>query len=174
MMAADRGRTAASDHLHLDNRTPRLRRGYRGRQGIQALTAAIDGCLSHCLSQREANCHLTNGTNHRETGQATQSGCGGLSTGTDHPISANDNCASAGQAQSSRPVIYPLTSTTANKMASLTELISQLIAEVDTTLATFKDLRDRLPDSEWDRMCDHELLGPLLDSLSDLEYTVDP
>lgn len=59
-------------------------------------------------------------------------------------------------------------------MASLTELISQLIAEVDTTLATFKDLRDRLPDSEWDRMCDHELLGPLLDSLSDLEYTVDP
>lgn len=59
-------------------------------------------------------------------------------------------------------------------MASLTELISQLIAEVDTTLTTFKDLRDRLPDTEWDRMCDHELLGPLLDSLTDLEYTVDP
>jgi hypothetical protein len=59
-------------------------------------------------------------------------------------------------------------------MASLTELISTLIEQVDTTLDVFQQLRDRLPDEEWERMCDHELLGPLLDSLSDLEYTVDP
>jgi hypothetical protein len=59
-------------------------------------------------------------------------------------------------------------------MASLTELISTLIEQVDTTLDVFQQLRDRLPNDEWERMCDHELLGPLLDSLSDLEYTVDP
>ncbi len=59
-------------------------------------------------------------------------------------------------------------------MSSLTELISTLIEQVDTTLDVFQQLRDRLPNDEWDRMCDHKLLGPLLDSLSDLEYTVDP
>ena len=58
-------------------------------------------------------------------------------------------------------------------MSSLTSLISKLITEVENSLETFKSLRDCLPDDEWERMCDHELLGPLLDSLSDLEYTVD-
>jgi hypothetical protein len=58
-------------------------------------------------------------------------------------------------------------------MSSLIELISTLIEQVDTTLEVFNTLRDRLPDDEWSRMCDHELLGPLLDSLSLLENTVD-
>ncbi len=58
-------------------------------------------------------------------------------------------------------------------MSSLTTLITQLITEVENSLETFKALRSCLPDDEWERMCDHELLGPLLDSLSDLEYTVD-
>lgn len=57
---------------------------------------------------------------------------------------------------------------------SLTKLLSNLIEEVETTLSLYKQLRDSLPNDEWERMCDHELLGPLLDSLSDLEYTVDP
>jgi hypothetical protein len=58
-------------------------------------------------------------------------------------------------------------------MSNLTSLITKLITEVENSLETFKTLRDSLPDDEWERMCDHELLGPLLDSLSDLEYTAD-
>ena len=58
-------------------------------------------------------------------------------------------------------------------MASLTELISDLIEQVDTTINTYKHLRGSLNFEDWDRMCDHELLGPLLDSLSDLEFTID-
>lgn len=57
-------------------------------------------------------------------------------------------------------------------MSSLTALIGQLITEVEDALSTFDSLRERLPNDEWERMCDHELLGPLLDSLSDLEHTV--
>jgi len=59
-------------------------------------------------------------------------------------------------------------------MANLTEMISDLIENVDTTLETFRHLRDSLDLEDWGQMCDHELLGPLLDALSDLEYTVDP
>jgi predicted deacetylase len=51
---------------------------------------------------------------------------------------------------------------------------SNLLEEVGTTLSLFIAMRDQMSDDEWNTLNDHPLLSPLLDSLSDLEYTVGP
>jgi hypothetical protein len=51
---------------------------------------------------------------------------------------------------------------------------SNLLEEVGTTLSLFIAMRDQMSDDEWDTLNNHPLLSPLLDSLSDLEYTVGP
>lgn len=51
---------------------------------------------------------------------------------------------------------------------------SNLLEEVGITLSLFIAMRDQMSDDEWNTLNDHPLLSPLLDSLSDLEYTVGP
>lgn len=47
-----------------------------------------------------------------------------------------------------------------------------LTENLTTTMQAFQELRDKTDQDEWDQLCDHPLVGPLLDSLSDLEYTL--
>ena len=56
-------------------------------------------------------------------------------------------------------------------MSALTTL-SNLAENIETTMSLFSDMRDKMADEEWERLCDHPLIGPVLDSLSDLEYTL--
>lgn len=49
---------------------------------------------------------------------------------------------------------------------------TQLLENVETTVSLFMAMRDQMSDDEWDTLNNHLLLSPLLDSLSDLEYTV--
>lgn len=57
-------------------------------------------------------------------------------------------------------------------MPAQLDAFSTLLDQVGSSLGLFQKMRDELPDREWEAMCDHPLIGPLLDSLSDLEYTL--
>jgi hypothetical protein len=49
---------------------------------------------------------------------------------------------------------------------------AELLENVETTVSLFIAMRDQMSDDEWDTLNNHPLLSPLLDSLSDIEYTV--
>lgn len=49
---------------------------------------------------------------------------------------------------------------------------AELLENIETTVSLFMAMRDQMSDDEWDKLNNHALLSPLLDSLSDLEYTV--
>jgi hypothetical protein len=52
------------------------------------------------------------------------------------------------------------------------EQISTLLENVETTVNLFVTLREQLSDDDWDLLNESPLLSQLLDSLSDLEYTI--
>jgi hypothetical protein len=49
---------------------------------------------------------------------------------------------------------------------------AELLENVEATVSLFIAMRDQMSDDEWDTLNNHPLLSPLLDSLSDIEYTV--
>lgn len=49
---------------------------------------------------------------------------------------------------------------------------TELLENVEATVSLFIAMRDQMSDDEWDTLNNHPLLSPLLDSLSDIEYTV--
>jgi hypothetical protein len=56
--------------------------------------------------------------------------------------------------------------------SSMLEQISTLLENVETTVNLFVTLREQLSDDDWDLLNESPLLSQLLDSLSDLEYTI--
>ena len=55
---------------------------------------------------------------------------------------------------------------------SMLEQIGTLLENVETTVNLFVTLREQLSDDDWDLLNESPLLSQLLDSLSDLEYTI--
>ena len=55
---------------------------------------------------------------------------------------------------------------------STIETFSTLLDNVETTVSLFITLREQLSDDDWDILNESPLLSQLLDSLSDLEYTI--
>ena len=57
------------------------------------------------------------------------------------------------------------------RMSTL-ETFGTLLENVETTVSLFITLREQLSDDDWDILNESPLLSSLLDSLSDLEYTI--
>ena len=57
-------------------------------------------------------------------------------------------------------------------MMSTLETFGTLLENVETTVSLFITLREQLSDDDWDILNESPLLSNLLDSLSDLEYTI--
>jgi hypothetical protein len=57
------------------------------------------------------------------------------------------------------------------RMSTL-ETFGTLLENVETTVSLFVTLREQLSDDDWDILNESPLLSQLLDSLSDLEYTI--
>jgi len=55
---------------------------------------------------------------------------------------------------------------------STIETFSTLLDNVETTVSLYVSLREQLSDDDWDILNESPLLSQLLDSLSDLEYTI--
>ena len=55
---------------------------------------------------------------------------------------------------------------------STLETFGTLLENVETTVSLFITLREHLSDDDWDILNESPLLSSLLDSLSDLEYTI--
>jgi hypothetical protein len=55
---------------------------------------------------------------------------------------------------------------------STLETFGTLLENVETTVSLFITLREQLSDDDWDILNESPLLSNLLDSLSDLEYTI--
>lgn len=55
---------------------------------------------------------------------------------------------------------------------STLETFGTLLENVETTVSLFITLREQLSDDDWDILNESPLLSSLLDSLSDLEYTI--
>lgn len=55
---------------------------------------------------------------------------------------------------------------------STLETFGTLLENVETTVSLFITLREQLSDDDWDILNESPLLSQLLDSLSDLEYTI--
>lgn len=61
---------------------------------------------------------------------------------------------------------------TAQQAMSNLNTFTELLENVEATVSLFIAMRDQMSDDEWDTLNNHPLLSPLLDSLSDIEYTV--
>ena len=58
------------------------------------------------------------------------------------------------------------------RLMSTLETFGTLLENVETTVSLFITLREQLSDDDWDILNESPLLSSLLDSLSDLEYTI--